>query len=88
MLNSRFNKILGCIQSIYILKTNSCLPSIILCLFIEFSLNDVFIKFANIEFPLFKVRHYLHCTFRLIAIYFFLSLLGLPIVQLYASGGA
>ena len=32
------------------------------------SLKDVFIKFAHIEFPLFKVSHYIHCTLRLLAI--------------------
>ena len=39
---------------------------------IGFSLNYVFIKFAYIEFPLFKVCHYLHCTIRLLTIYFIL----------------
>ena len=43
------------------------------CLFIGLSLNYVFIKFAHIAFPLFKVSHYLHCTFRLLAIYFSFS---------------
>ena len=38
------------------------------------SLNDVFIKFAHKEFPLFKVRHYLHCTLRLPAICFSFSI--------------
>ena len=39
---------------------------------IEFSLNDVFIKFAHIEIPLFKVCHYEHCTLLLLTIYFFI----------------
>ena len=46
---------------------------------IEFSLNDVFIKFAHIEIPLFKVSHYLHCTLRLLAIYFFFLYWACPL---------
>lgn len=54
--------------------------------FIGFSLNYVFIKFAHIEFPLFKVSHYLHWTFRLLAIYFFFLYWACPLSNLLQVG--
>ena len=53
---------------------------------IGFSLNYVFIKFAHIEFPLFKVSHYLHCTLRLLAIYFFFLYWACPLSNLLQVG--
>ena len=52
------------------------------------SLNDVFIKFAHIEFPLFKVSSLSTLYITAPRYLFFLSLLGLPIVQSFAGGGA
>ena len=50
------------------------------------SLNNVFIKVNHIEFPLFKVSHYLHCTFRLLAIYFFFLYWACPLSNLLQVG--
>ena len=50
------------------------------------SLNDVFIKFAHIEFPLFKVSHYLHCTLRLPAICFFFLYWACPLSNFMQVG--
>ena len=53
---------------------------------IGFSLNYVFIKFAHIEFPLFKVSHYLHCTLRLLVIYFFFLYWACPLSNFIQVG--
>ena len=41
---------------------------------------------AHIEFPLFNVSHYLHCTIRLLAIYFFFLYWACPLSNLLQVG--
>ena len=53
---------------------------------IGFSLNYAFIKIAHIEFSLFKVSHYLHCTLRLLVIYFFFLYWACPLSNLLQVG--
>ena len=50
------------------------------------SLKNVFIKFAHMEFPLFKVSHYLHCTLRLLDICFFFLYWACPLSNLVQVG--
>ena len=53
---------------------------------IGFSLNYVCIKVNHIEFPLFKVSHYLHCTLPLLAIYFFFLYWACPLSNFMQVG--